>query len=277
MILFLLAFTCYTCVHNDLHYLGMIVLLFIVIYCCYRFIKKVIKKQNSYIMMPSSLFNYLVLLKMNDSMSTYYLSIEDLSVCYSPQFVAEVFRSKRIAHVTEISIAYSASPAMLDIDPVYWYQECTQCLLLEVRWFDAEIARQFILNGNVAEIHLDCAQSCILRTWRIVQGNVEDFHRHHGMVYTFDSLASRTFSHPALRMMDMDVSEGRRIQEEEDHIQGFIDEEQPDDDANDEEALYEARAERYAEYLESRIDMDDEESTLLDDNDEEEEESYYDD
>jgi hypothetical protein len=77
-----------------------------------------------------------------------YLQVDGISVCFSPEKISKVF--SEVAKVSEhaIQIYYNVNPALLDSDPVSWYQTATQRARFPVEWMDTELAYNIIAKIN---------------------------------------------------------------------------------------------------------------------------------
>lgn len=77
-----------------------------------------------------------------------YLQVDGISVCFSPEKISKVF--SEVAKVSEhaIQIYYNVNPALLDSDPVSWYQTATQRARFPVEWMDTELAYNIISKIN---------------------------------------------------------------------------------------------------------------------------------
>jgi len=73
-----------------------------------------------------------------------YLLLDNLSVCYLPHYIANVFFEQKIAKITEVRAHYNDDISILHEKPEVWYKECTQTVLLRVEWLDTEAAYKFI-------------------------------------------------------------------------------------------------------------------------------------
>ena len=118
-----------------------------------------------------------------------YLLLNDVSVCYSPYYIGNVFLSKEIAQVIEIRTHHNTNISVLDEDPQFWYQKCTQSVLLQVRWMDTEAAFQFIKSVRDASVVVDTLwyeddepkaavvyPTATSQPWVVLEGNLNDFH-----------------------------------------------------------------------------------------------------
>ena len=118
-----------------------------------------------------------------------YLLLNDVSVCYSPYYIGNVFLSKEIAQVIEIRTHHNTNISVLDEDPQFWYQKCTQSVLLQVRWMDTEAAFQFIKSVRDASVVVDTPwyeddepkaavvyPTATSQPWVVLEGNLNDFH-----------------------------------------------------------------------------------------------------
>ena len=77
-----------------------------------------------------------------------YLQVDGISVCFSPEKISDIF--SEVAKVSEhaIQIYYNVNPALLDSDPVSWYQNATQRARFPVEWMDTELAYDIISKIN---------------------------------------------------------------------------------------------------------------------------------
>lgn len=177
-----------------------------------------------------------------------YLLINDISVCYSSDFVANVFMRKEIAYVTETHVAYSEPLSTLDSDPQYWYTKCTQSLLLKVHWFGNNVTESFLSHlraEGMVEVCLETRWPA--DPWRVLPGNLEKFHFNHSLV-----LVNHGFYDPGFEE-DTNSYEARCNEEDEqrdkyldlreaynDFSDGDVDHDDDDDD----------EGEHFVEYLE---------------------------
>jgi hypothetical protein len=84
-----------------------------------------------------------------------YLLIENISVCYSPYYIANAFLQQEIAKVTEIRTHFNEDESILGEDPVFWYEKCHKNVLLQVEWLDTEAAYQFIQTIREADVFVE--------------------------------------------------------------------------------------------------------------------------
>jgi hypothetical protein len=126
-----------------------------------------------------------------------YLSIENISVCYSPYYIAKVFLQKEIAKVTTIYFDNNSPDSVYEADPFYWFMNCTRSVLLKVEWMDTEIAYDFIqsirdIQLEKTSIHdpFDMSDDAPLfaeiypnnftdKPWHVTESNYKDFVYHH--------------------------------------------------------------------------------------------------
>jgi hypothetical protein len=126
-----------------------------------------------------------------------YLLLDNLSVCYLPHYIANVFFEQKIAKVTEIRTHYNDDISILHEKPEVWYKECTQTVLLRVEWFNTEAAYRFIQSvrntGMFKQIiyyqeqHDNAIPTYItpdmsIQPWAVYEANLQRFceiyHRH---------------------------------------------------------------------------------------------------
>jgi hypothetical protein len=119
-----------------------------------------------------------------------YLLLNAVSVCYSPYYIANVFLKKEIAQVIEIRTHHNTNISVLDEDPQFWYQKCTQSVLLQVRWMDTEAAFKFIQSIRDANVVVnetlwyedDEPKTVVVyptatsQPWFALEGNLNNFH-----------------------------------------------------------------------------------------------------
>jgi hypothetical protein len=119
-----------------------------------------------------------------------YLLLENISVCYSPYYIAKAFLQQEIAKVTEIRTNFNDDESILGEDPVFWYDKCKQNVLLQVEWMDTEAAYQFIQTIRDLQIIVETPwyeddeppkrayvypTETISQPWVVSEGNFREF------------------------------------------------------------------------------------------------------
>jgi hypothetical protein len=118
-----------------------------------------------------------------------YLLIENISVCYSPYYIANAFLQQEIAKVTEIRTHFNEDESILGEDPVFWYEKCHKNVLLQVEWLDTEAAYQFIQTIRDLQIIVETPwyeddepkrayvypKETISQPWVVSEGNIKQF------------------------------------------------------------------------------------------------------
>ena len=193
-----------------------------------------------------------------------YLLLNAVSVCYSPYYFANFFLKKEIAQVIEIRTHHNTNISVLDEDPQFWYQKCTQSVLLQVRWMDTEAAFKFIQSIRDAKVVVnetlwyedDEPKTVVVyptetsQPWFVLEGNLNNFH--------YEYPRHIIWTNP-----EYQVNINKKYHQDEDYN---IDE---DYDANDTPGTVIGKA--YARYMQERAQCfgeDDEFERRMDDDDE---------